>query len=268
MKVKRLFWGILVLSAVLGLTACGQTTAPGYQAKKTIRTGKLRATTFSLVSSAENSSLNYQKQYRYIEDIGDGRGYTAGIIGFTSATGDLRTVIQRYMRLKPHNNRLRKYLPALRRVDGTASHRGLGQHFVSDWHHAAKGIQMRHAQDAVVDQVYLRPVLRAAQKDDLSPLGQYIYYDAMVVHGPGQDASSFGGIRRQTLKLARSPKQGGDQATYLKTFLKVRTRVMRQEKAHKDLSRLNVQRRFIGDKNYRLVRPLNWKMYGDSYHLK
>jgi len=267
-KVKRLFWGILVLSAVVGLAACGQSAAPGYQAKKTIQTGKLRATTFALVSSAENSSLNYRQQYRYIEDIGDGRGYTAGIIGFTSGTGDLRTVIRRYVRLKPHNNRLRKYLPALRRVDGTAAHRGLGQHFVSDWHHAAKDIQMRHAQDAVVDQMYLRPVLRTAQKDDLSPLGQYIYYDAMVVHGPGQDASSFGGIRRRALKLARSPKQGGNQATYLKAFLKVRTRVMQQEKAHKDLSRLSVQRQFINDKNYRLARPLHWKMYGDSYQLK
>ncbi|WP_158727553.1 chitosanase [Levilactobacillus enshiensis] len=268
MKVKRAVWGIVMLCTVLGLTACGQSAAPGYQANQTIRTGKLRATTFALVSSAENSSLNYRQQYRYIEDIGDGRGYTAGIIGFTSATGDLRTVVQRYVRLKPYHNRLRKYLPALRRVDGTASHRGLGHHFVSDWRHAAQDSQMRHAQDVEVDRVYLRPVLRAAQKDDLSPLGQYIYYDAMVVHGPGQDANSFGGIRQRALKLARSPKQGGDQATYLKAFLKVRTRVMRQEKAHKDLSRLNVQRQLINEKKYRLNRPLNWKMYGDAYHLK
>src|SRR4051812_21532713 len=30
-----------------------------------------------VVSSAENSSLDWRAQYRYIEDIGDGRGYTA-----------------------------------------------------------------------------------------------------------------------------------------------------------------------------------------------
>lgn len=35
-----------------------------------------------LVSSAENSSLDWRAQDRYIEDIHDGRGYTAGIIGF------------------------------------------------------------------------------------------------------------------------------------------------------------------------------------------
>ena len=31
-----------------------------------------------LVSSAENSTLDWKAQYGYIEDIGDGRGYTAG----------------------------------------------------------------------------------------------------------------------------------------------------------------------------------------------
>src|SRR6185295_14919320 len=39
-----------------------------------------------LVSSAENSSLDWRAQFSYIEDIGDGRGYTAGIIGFCSGT--------------------------------------------------------------------------------------------------------------------------------------------------------------------------------------
>ena len=34
-----------------------------------------------LVSSAENSTLNWRAQYRYIGDIHDGRGYTGGIIG-------------------------------------------------------------------------------------------------------------------------------------------------------------------------------------------
>src|SRR3982074_3772448 len=37
-----------------------------------------------LVSSAENSSLDWRAQYAYIEDIGDGRGFTGGIIRFFS----------------------------------------------------------------------------------------------------------------------------------------------------------------------------------------
>ena len=46
-----------------------------------ISSGKLREKVFAFVSSAENSSIDYAEQYAYIEDIGDGRGYTAGIIG-------------------------------------------------------------------------------------------------------------------------------------------------------------------------------------------
>lgn len=241
--------------------------AQEYQADHTIKTGELRDTTFSLVSSAENSTTDYHKQYRYIEDIGDGRGYTAGIIGFTTGTGDLRQVVLEYQKLRP-NNRLVKYLPALKKVQGTASHAGLGKMFVQDWQAAAKDKKFVKAQNIILDRQYMEPALKAAKVDNLGPLGQYIYYDALVVHGPGNDASSFGGIRKQARKLARSPIEGINQAAYLRTFLKVRSQVMRQEKAHSDLSRLDVQMKLIKEQNYVLKRPITWKMYGDKYRLK
>ena len=68
----------------------------------------LKGDVLSLVSSAENSSLDFNTQYAYIEDIGDGRGYTAGVIGFTSGTGDMIEVVKRYVALKPKNNTLKK----------------------------------------------------------------------------------------------------------------------------------------------------------------
>ena len=81
-----------------------------------------------LVSSAENSTLNWRAEYRYIQDIHDGRGYTGGIIGFTSGTGDMLEVVRAYTRARPRNP-LARYLPALRRVNGTDSHKGLGRRF-------------------------------------------------------------------------------------------------------------------------------------------
>jgi len=99
-----------------------------------------------LVSSAENSSLDWRAQYRYIEDIHDGRGYTAGIIGFCSGTGDMLEVVRAYAKKKPHS-RLARFLPALRRVDGTDSHKGLGKPFVRAWRKAAKQKAMRRAQE-------------------------------------------------------------------------------------------------------------------------
>lgn len=49
-----------------------------------------------LVSSAENSSLEWEEQYDYVEDIGDGRGYTGGIIGFCSGTSDMLALVELY----------------------------------------------------------------------------------------------------------------------------------------------------------------------------
>jgi chitosanase len=69
-----------------------------------------------LVSSAENSSLNWRAQYRYVEDIHDGRGYPAGSMGFCSGTGDMLEVAKAFTRARPHNG-LRRFIPALRRVN-------------------------------------------------------------------------------------------------------------------------------------------------------
>ena len=68
-----------------------------------------------LVSSAENSTLNWRGQFGYIEDIGDGRGYTGGIIGFCSGTHDMLELVREYTKREP-DNILAKYLPALEDV--------------------------------------------------------------------------------------------------------------------------------------------------------
>ena len=100
-----------------------------------------------LVSAAENSSLDWRAQFSYIEDIGDGRGYTAGIIGFCSGTGDMLELVEAYTRTKP-GNVLAGYLPALRNVNGTPSHAGLDPNFPRDWRTAATDSVFQAAQEA------------------------------------------------------------------------------------------------------------------------
>ena len=148
-----------------------------------------------LVSSAENSSLDWRAQYRYIQDIHDGRGYTAGIIGFCSGTGDMLEVVRAFTRAKPHNG-LRRFIPALRRVNGSASHEGLGKRFVAAWRRA---------------------------------LGQFAYYDA-VVHG----FEGMRGVRERALARAATPAAGGDETAYLDAFLNERVVEMHKEAAHDD----------------------------------
>ncbi|MFF3941529.1 chitosanase [Streptomyces phaeofaciens] len=220
-----------------------------------------------LVSSAENSSLDWKAQYQYIEDIGDGRGYTAGIIGFCSGTGDMLDLVQLYADRKP-GNVLAKYLPALRAVDGTDSHAGLDPNYPRDWRRAAQDTAFRQAQNDERDRVYFNPAVRQGTTDGLRTLGQFIYYDAIVMHGDGSDPTSFRNIRKRALNRAKPPAQGGNETTYLNAFLDARVWAMQQEEAHSDTSRVDTaQRVFLRNGNLDLDPPLDWKVYGDSYHI-
>lgn len=220
-----------------------------------------------LVSSAENSSLDWKAQYKYIEDIGDGRGYTAGIIGFCSGTGDMLDLVELYTDRKP-GNVLAKYLPALRAVDGSDSHAGLDPNYPKDWRKAAQDGAFQQAQNDERDRVYFDPAVRQGKTDGLRALGQFAYYDAIVMHGDGSDPTSFRNIRKRALAKAKPPAQGGDETAYLNAFLDARVWAMKQEEAHSDTSRVDTaQRVFLRKGNLDLEPPLDWKVYGDSYHL-
>ncbi len=220
-----------------------------------------------LVSRAENSSLNWRAQYRYIEDIRDGRGYTAGIIGFCSGTGDMLDLVELYAARKP-GNVLASYLPALRRVDGTDSHQGLDPGYTRDWKKAAQDTAFKKAQNDERDRVYFDPAVKRGKQDGVGVLGQFIYYDAIVMHGDGGDSASFGSIRKKALAKAKSPAQGGNEKVYLNAFLDARVWAMKQEEAHEDTSRVDTaQRVFLRNRNLNLDPPLDWQVYGDSYHI-
>lgn len=220
-----------------------------------------------LVSSAENSSLDWKAQYKYIEDIGDGRGYTAGIIGFCSGTGDMLDLVELYAQRKP-GNVLAKYLPALREVDGSDSHQGLDPGFPADWRKAAQDAAFQQAQNDERDRVYFNPAVKQGKTDGIGVLGQFTYYDAIVMHGDGTDSTSFSNIRRRALTKAKPPAQGGDEVTYLNAFLDARVWAMKQEEAHSDTTRVDTEQRvFLRNRNLNLAPPLDWKVYGDSYHI-
>jgi len=221
-----------------------------------------------LVSSAENSSLNWKAQYGYIEDIGDSRGYTAGIIGFCTGCGDMVPLINAYTKLNP-NNVLAKYLPALKKIGSfNPTHAGLDPNFTKDWKTAAKDVKFQQAQNEERDRAYFNPAVNQGIADGIHTLGQFIYYDAMVVHGPGSDSQSFGGIRAAAMKVAKTPAQGGNETTYLNAFMDARIKVMKAEAAHEDVTRIeNAQRVFLKAGNLNLDPPLNWSVYGDKYSI-
>lgn len=232
----------------------------------TLRDPTKKEIAMKLISSAENSSLDWRAQYAYIEDIGDGRGYTAGIIGFCTSLdicGDLLGLVEHYTSLKP-NNVLAKYIPALREAHDD-THDGLGSRFMSDWKAAATDPIFQQAQDRERDRLYFDPAVNAAIADGLPPLGQFAYYDAAVVHG----YEGMTEIRARALQKSKTPSQGGNLTSYLNIFFDERVLEMKKESAHEDVSRIETaQRKFLKEGNFYLTSPLRWSVYGDPFEIK
>ncbi|KAF1005091.1 MAG: Chitosanase [Luteibacter sp.] len=226
-----------------------------------LNTPAKREIAMELVSSAENTSLDWRAQYAYIEDIKDGRGYTAGLVGFTSADDDMLALVTLYDTAEP-GNVLSKYIPALTFLSkhNSGSHQGLDPTFKKDWITAAADPVFQAAQDQTLNEQYFNPALSQATTDGLGILGQFIYYDAYVMHGPGNGTHSFGGIRKAALANAKTPAQGGDETTYLNAFLDARRALMLKEPDHKDnVDRIDTeQRAFLKAGNLNLDTPLRW----------
>jgi hypothetical protein len=174
---------------------------------------------FRLTSTAENSTVNWWEQFSYLEDIGDGRGYTCGIFGATSATGDLLELVQNYTATKP-GNALATFIPGLTTCATTgmgssattAANSNLGTPFKNAWAQAATDPVFQTAQINYRNQVYWTPAFNAAVADGLSNLGLAIYYDTSINHGPG-DASSNDGSFDDIRSATTNPGGGGGTST-------------------------------------------------------
>lgn len=126
----------------------------------------------------------------------------------------------------------------------------------------------RTAQDSERDSVYFDPAVRLAKLDGLGTLGQFIYYDAMVLHGPGTGADGFYGLRDRAMAEADTPSQGGSEKSYLDIFLDIRRKTMKGDDVHLDTTRIDTaQRTFLYDGNLDLHTPLEWKVYGETFRV-
>lgn len=221
----------------------------------------------AMVSCAENATFDYTANYSFIENIKDGAGYTGGIIGFTSMTGDMFQVVKQYCE-KEKDSPLKKYIKPLADVVGTDKTYGLGKGFVKAWKKAGEDRAMREVQDSFRDRLFLKPAFDAAKKDGLSTLGKYIYYDTAVQHGPEGEGSSLANLRKTTIKKAKTPANGGDEKKYLTEFLKVREKALKKMKFKVNMSRIEVQKKLVKDEEFEMLLPLEFTMYGKDYKLE
>ena len=228
---------------------------------------ELRLRAARITSTFENATTVLQ--YGYAEDIGDGRGITAGRAGFTSATSDLLLVVRRYTLLRP-DNILARYIPALEKVDGSDSTDGLDG-FGAAWAKAAKDPVQRKVQDDVVDELYFEPALRLAKAAGVrTPLGQAIVWDTMIQHGDGgEDGTKV--ILDET--VSAEGRVSGNERAWLDAFLDVRLRHLRHmytdspDDDSSSRSRINALRSLVSADRMTLALPLSWEVYGHRFTL-
>ena len=245
---------------------------------------ELRKTTLALVSAAEHTSYKYDEQFNAPpENIRDERGLTAGLIGFTTNGDDMKHFIDEYNKINP-NNPMKKYTGAIYNVSGTEKTDGL-EGADKAWKDAAKNDRdnMIKAQKRVIAHDYMEVAEKYAEKDGLkSKLSRYIYFDAIVKHGPGRDKNakvkdwSFGDLRAHARDGVKTPLQGGDEKAYLKNFVGKRydsTHAENEYLKKQDPSfdsknttdRLDTQMKLLDDNNFDLKLPINYKINTDNY---
>lgn len=225
-----------------------------------------------LTSIFENSKTDIQ--YGYVEHLPDGRGYTCGRAGFTTATGDALEVVEEYTKVVP-NNKLKKYLPELRRLadiesDDVSNLKG----FDSAWRSLGDDKDFRAAQDTVNDRLYYQPAMNRSDTIGLkTALAKAVIYDTIIQHGEGDDLDSLNSlIKRANKKAGGSPKDGVDEKKWLNKFLDVRYDDLMnpsdpdtRDEWRESVARVDVLRSVAKANNYNLNGPINVhsEEYGD-----
>jgi chitosanase len=210
-----------------------------------------------LVSIAENSSTEWQKQINYIENINDGRGYTISIVGFCTGTGDFIQVLKEIQKIDS-NHPLVKFIPSVEKVDGTSSVKGLEG--LPDTMKAI-GINdavFNQAMWLIIKKLYWGPALEYCERHNLtSNLSKYIAYDTIL---------NFG-IWNYNKKYNLDSIVNSDETTFLEKFLEFKQKTIEADKSLGDSkkNRVDMQKKLLSDKNFSLSLPMTVSCYGDTF---
>jgi len=182
-----------------------------------------RQTADKIISVFENNTP--ELQYGYVEELGDGRGITAGRAGFTSATGDMYIVVSDYTRQVPGNS-LQAFLPSLKSLAQNESSDTVGLAGLSSaWIGASGDALFRAVQDRVVDTLYYNQAVEyGAKAGATQALSLLILYDTIIQHGGGMDPDGLPALINQTNAVLQGSNYSEQE--WNTEFLKQRRRVL------------------------------------------
>jgi chitosanase len=201
-------------------------------------TSAQQALAWAITSVYENNTSVVQ--YRYCENIDDGRGYTSGRAGFCTGTGDAVEVLDCFdkaLALQPalgSRNLMAKYAKPLHGLNGadTSPLDRVGP-YCRDWERSASDPAtapiFNRCQDRVAMALYQTPACNAAKSWGIrSPLFTAELYDAWVNHGSADDLLKEAG-RRAGIRPS-APLSESDESSLLHAFLTARLDVLRKDR--------------------------------------
>ena len=212
----------------------------------------------SLTSIFENSDTTLQ--YGYCEDIGDGRGYTFGFCGFTTATEDAVAVVEDFIARRPNDNPLAPFLPTMQQLSKRSSSKTSGlDGFCEAVAALGADPDFRASQDSIQKSWYLDPAMKWAREAGVklgTTRGQI--YDAMINHGEGpEDNFSIDHIFEETNRAAGgTPATGVDELTWLNKFLDVREGILQKEGGDNSARRISFYRALLDAGNIHMDGPI------------
>ena len=179
-----------------------------------------------IVSCFENN--NPIIQYGYIENLDDGRGYTAGKVGFTTANGDLLEVIKYYTKSNPQNS-LIAFIPELEKLakNGDPDISGL-TNLPAQWKANVNIPAFIDAQNYIADLFYYQPAVKVCNDYGFKyPISLMCLYDCCIQHGNGDDPDGLNAIIKSTYNaMGGYPKDGKNEIDWIIKFNEIRKSVL------------------------------------------
>jgi chitosanase len=221
-------------------------------------------TILSLVAIAENSTTRWGEKFDYCENIKDGRGYTVSIVGFCSGTSDLLWVVERLAAIEP-GHPLVAFLPALRKVNGSDSTKGLkefGEVLAANCNESWK----RAVWDGIVHH-YWQPAMEFAAKMGCRyAITKGFLYDLALNHG----ASEMGKMAKRL--AVGPPSKGGDEKEWLSHLIWQRSYIIKHEQRSTNsgqTDRCDMWNSILETGNVDLTRPITGlRCYGERFTIE
>ena len=225
-KAYKKYIGFIYFVLIYSISGCVKNGPEAYEGEIPFDESRKKIAD-QVISCFENDDPTIN--YGYAEILNDGRGITAGRAGFTTGTGDLLLIVQKYSEQLP-NNPLEIYLPLLTEYAEQESNSTIGlEQLPAQWLICANDSLFRAIQDQVSDKLYYQPALNYAIENGITyPLTLLCLYDACIQHGDGEDPDGLSAMIEKTNKnCGGSPANGIKEYKWLHEFNQVRKNTLK-----------------------------------------